>query len=139
MKPSTSIIAAALLITAGCRRGDVAVRAAAERPAARIATALPDRRVFPPDNPWNRDISKDPVDPNSDNLIASIGLEKGLHADFGTVYNGAPSGIPYVVVPGTQPKVPVAFQYADESDPGPYPIPPDAPIEGGPNGTSDRH
>jgi len=66
---------------------------------------------------------------------------KPLHADFGTIYEGRPLGIPYMIVPGTQPRVPVRFSYADESDPGPYPIPPDAPIEGGagaPEGT-DRH
>ena len=97
------------------------------------------RRLFPADNPWNQDVSKLPVDPNSDVLIASIGRDKPLHPDFGTVYNGAPNGIPYVVVPGTQPRVPVRFEYADESDPGPYPVPPDAPIEGGPNGKGDRH
>ena len=55
------------------------------------------------------------------------------------MWEGAPIGIPYVVVPGTQKKVPVTFKYADESDPGPYPIPPDAPIEGGPKGDGDRH
>jgi hypothetical protein len=96
-------------------------------------------QVFPPDNPWNRDISSDPVDPNSDALIASIGLDTGLHPDFGTVWNGAPIGIPYVVVSGNQPRVPVTFDYAGESDPGPYPIPPDAPIEGGANSSGDRH
>ena len=64
---------------------------------------------------------------------------KPLHPDFGPVWEGVPIGIPYVVVPGTQKKVPVAFKYADESDSGPYPIPPDAPIEGGPNGDGDRH
>jgi hypothetical protein len=96
-------------------------------------------QVFPPDNPWNQDVSQEPVDPNSDVLIASIGLDTGLHPDFGTVWNGAPIGIPYVVVSGTQAKVPVTFDYADESDPGPYPIPPDAPIEGGENSTGDRH
>ena len=101
--------------------------------------SLGGRRLFPADNPWNRDISREPVDPNSAALVASIGLEKGLHPDFGTVWNGAPNGIPYIVVPGTQPRVPVKFQYADESDPGPYPIPPDAPIEGGPNAKGDRH
>jgi hypothetical protein len=95
--------------------------------------------VFPADNPWNQDISGEPVDPNSAALIASIGLDTALHPDFGTVWNGAPIGIPYVVVSGTQPKVPVTFEYADESDPGPYPIPPDAPIEGGANSTGDRH
>jgi len=101
--------------------------------------SLGGRRVFTPDNAWNRDISREPVDPNSAQLIASIGLDKTLHPDFGTVYNGAPNGIPYVVVPGDQPRVPVRFEYADESDPGPYPIPPDAPIEGGPSSKGDRH
>jgi hypothetical protein len=93
------------------------------------------RRPFPADNPWNQDISKDPVDPNSDALIAAIGAQKPLHPDFGTMYEGKPMGIPYVVVSGDQPKSPVQFQYADESDPGPYPIPANPPIEGG----SDRH
>src|SRR5205823_14174392 len=57
----------------------------------------------------------------------------------GTVWNGAPNGIPYTAVPATQTRVPVTFDYADESDPGPYPIPPDASIEGGPQSTGDRH
>jgi hypothetical protein len=96
-------------------------------------------QVFPADNPWNQDVLKSKVDPRSDALLQSVGLDKPLHPDFGTVYNNVPNGIPYVVVPGTQPKVPVSFRYADESDPGPYPIPPDAPIEGGPNGEGDRH
>ena len=97
------------------------------------------KRLFPDDNPWNQDVSKEAIDPNSANLIASIGLEKPLHPDFGTVWAGAPSGIQYVVVPGSQPKVPIEFDYADESDPGPYPVPPDAPIEGGPKSKGDRH
>src|SRR5579871_23881 len=97
-------------------------------------------RPFPNDNPWNADISAMPVDPNSKNLIASIGLTTGLHPDFGSgLWNGAPIGIPYVVVPGTQAPIPVSFTWASESDPGPYPIPADAPIEGGPNSTGDRH
>ena len=100
---------------------------------------LTDIRIFPPNDLWNRDVSHDPVDPNSDALIAGIGLDRSLHPDFGTVWNGAPSGIPYIVVRGDQPRVPVRFDYANESDPGPYPIPPNAPIEGGPNGQGDRH
>ena len=86
-------------------------------------------RVFPPDNAWNTDVSRYPVHPNSANYIASIGTGK-LHPDFGDIY-----GIPFTTVPGTQPKVPISFYWDDESDPGPYPIPPDAPVEGG----SDRH
>jgi len=96
--------------------------------------------VFPADNPWNTDISAQPVDPNSTTLISSCGgASRTVHPDFGTVWNGAPNGIPYVLVSGAQPKVPVSFDYADESDPGPYPIPPDAPIEGGATSTGDRH
>ena len=101
--------------------------------------SLQGRRPFPADNPWNTDISSAPVDPNSATLLASIGLNTGLHPDFGTVWAGAPNGIPYVLVSGTQPLVPMTFDYADESDPGPYPIPPDAPIEGGPSAVGDRH
>jgi hypothetical protein len=113
--------------------------AASGSPATGVGATLAGKQLFPADNPWNADISSQPVDPNSDNLIASIGLTAGLHADFGTVWQGAPNGIPYVVVAGTQAPVPVSFDYADESDPGPYPIPPNAPIEGGANGTGDRH
>jgi hypothetical protein len=102
--------------------------------------SLHGKRVFPSDNPWNQDISGIPVDPNSANLIASIGLGTGLHPDFGTTWNGAPNGIPYVVVTGAQGRVPITFtDYGDESDPGPYPVPADAPVEGGPAGTGDRH
>src|SRR5438309_8238858 len=109
------------------------------RPLVVARAMLEDRQLFPPDNPWNLDISQADVDPNSKALIASIGLDKRLHPDFGTVWNGAPNGIPYVVVSGDQPRVPVSFDYADESDPGPYPIPPAAPIEGGASSTGDRH
>jgi hypothetical protein len=70
-----------------------------------------------------------------------MGLDRNLHPDWGTFYQGRPNGFQYVVVAGNQPRVPVRFEYADESDPGPYPIPPDAPIEGGQNAPadSDRH
>jgi len=101
--------------------------------------SLEGRRPFPADNPWNTPVDQDPVDPNSDTLIASIGLTRGLHPDFGANYNGGPFGIPYIVVGGTTPAVSVTFDYADESDPGPYPIPADAPIEGGVASGGDRH
>lgn len=101
--------------------------------------SLNGRRPFPDDNPWNQDVSNIPVDPNSATLIASIGSSTGLHPDFGTVYNGAPNGIPYTVVTGDQPKVPVSFYYDEESDHELYPIPSNPPIEGGTNGTGDRH
>lgn len=104
-----------------------------------VGASLNGRLIFPSDNPWNQDISSAPVDPNSAALIASIGANTGLHPDFGTVWNSAPNGIPYIVVAGNQRKVPVTFTYAEESDPGPYPIPADALIEGGPNANGDRH
>lgn len=97
------------------------------------------RPMFPRDNVWNVAIDTLPVDANSAAYITTIGAAKPMHADFGTVYNGAPNGIPFVVVPGTQPRVAISFDYADESDPGPYPVPRDAPIEGGPSSTGDRH
>lgn len=102
-------------------------------------TNLGDRQIFPANNLWNTDVSGFPVDRNSAKIIASIGEDTGLHPDFGTRYNGAPNGIPYVVVSGSQKKVKVRFLYADESDDGPYPIPDNPPIEGGDNGTGDRH
>lgn len=100
----------------------------------------PDFFVFPRDNPWNTDISDYPVHPNSDNFIASIGRDTGLHPDFGTVWQGVPNGIPYVYVGKNQPVVPIIIAaYPDESDPGPFPIPENAPVEGGPDGDGDRH
>ncbi|MFO1217330.1 MAG: hypothetical protein U1E89_02990 [Burkholderiaceae bacterium] len=103
--------------------------------------ALNGARAFPADNAWNLDISAAPVDPASDALIASIGLGTGLHPDFGAgLYNGEPIGIPYIVVAGTQTPVVIRFTaYGDESDPGPYPVPADAPIEGGAASSGDRH
>jgi hypothetical protein len=96
--------------------------------------SLHGHQLYPPDNPWNKDISGEPVDPNSEALVASIGKDAALHPDVGPNY-----GIPYVVVAGTQAKAPVKFEYPDESDPGPYPVPPNPPIEGGPDAKGDRH
>ena len=95
--------------------------------------------IFPADNPWNQDVSAFPVHPNSNAYIASIGLNGRTHADFGTVWNGAPNGIPVVDVKPDTPRRNVEFLYADESDHQPYPIPDNPPIEGGVNGTGDRH
>ena len=95
--------------------------------------------VLPEDNIWNTLVDGLPVDPNSDSYINTIGETSYVHPDFGTMWQGAPIGIPWISVPGDQAEVPVTFLYADESDPGPYPIPPDAPIEGGPASDGDRH
>lgn len=101
--------------------------------------SLHGKAVFAAASAWNQSIANAPVDPNSAALIASIGASAALHPDFGANWNGGPFGIPYVVVSGSQAKVPVSFDYADESDPGPYPLPANAPIEGGANATGDRH
>jgi len=96
--------------------------------------------VLPADNVWNTPIDTLPVDPRSSNYIRAIGADKGVHPDFGSgLWEGAPIGIPYNVAPGTQPTVEITFDYAAESDPGPYPIPPDAEIEGGASSSGDRH
>jgi hypothetical protein len=96
--------------------------------------------VFPADNVWNTPVDTLPVHANSDAYVATIGADAHVHADFGSgTWDGGPIGIPYIDVPGSQPKVTVTFEYDDESDSGPYPIPPDAPIEGGPDSDGDRH
>ena len=106
---------------------------------AQAAAVIDGCQLYPSDNIWNTSIDSAPTDVNSSTYGATIGASTPLHPDFGTVYNGAPNGIPYVTVPGTQPLVPITFTYAGDSDPGPYPIPPNAPIEGGPNAGGDRH
>ena len=126
-----------LLVGWGCGGGGAGEYGGIPNPGTN--STLNGRRLFPADNPWNKDVSAEPVDPNSAALVASIGLDAPLHPAFGTVWDGAPNGIPYVVVSGSQPRVPVTFTYANESDPGPYPVPPDAPIEGGPTASGDRH
>ena len=96
--------------------------------------------VFPANNPWNQRVDQLPVARRSSAVVRSIGLAEPLHPDFGSgTWNGGPIGIPYTTVSGTQARVPVSFHYSSESDPGPYPIPPNAPIEGGPRSDGDRH
>jgi hypothetical protein len=100
--------------------------------------------IFPADNSWNQDISAAAVDPNSSQILSAYS-SSGVKADFGSgLWDNAPIGIPFVVVCGTQKKVSIVFRansydgnYGDESDPGPYPVPLNAPIEG--NGQGDSH
>jgi len=121
------VIALALLLAGG--RAD-----ALRHPAA------PRCPVFPRSNPWNQRVDGLPVAPNSDAIISSIGTGDTLHADFGSgLWQGRPIGIPITVVGRTQRKVRVAFNYAAESDRGPYPIPGNVKIEGGRQSDGDRH
>jgi len=128
--PKATPIAAALLALLAAL--GAAAASGARRPAGPVIGGCP---VFPASNAWNRDVSHDRVDPRSDAYIHSIDSHGRhfLHADFG---GGGHYGIPYGVVPRTQRRVPIRFTaYGDESDRGPYPIPPTARVEEG----SDRH
>ncbi|HWV85025.1 MAG TPA: hypothetical protein VNZ62_06220 [Capillimicrobium sp.] len=98
--------------------------------AAHPLTDAPRCPIFPADNPWNQRVDRLPVASDSDRIVAAIGADEPLHPDFGTRY-----GIPFTTVGADQARVPVRFEYTGESDPGPYPIPPDVPLEEG----SDRH
>jgi hypothetical protein len=96
--------------------------------------------VLPADNIWNTPVDTLPVLANSATMVNTIGASRGFHADFGAgMWDGGPIGIPFITVPGTQTKYPASFLYDDESDPGPYAVPLNAPIEGGANATGDRH
>lgn len=125
-------------------RSDPSEKQAPSRPASAVPvlkTHLGSVEIFTANNDWNRDISDLPVHRMSSTWLRAIGNSDHLHPDFGTVWRGSPIGIPFVVVDSDQPKVSVNFEYDDESDPGPYPIPKGVPIEGGPDAPyeSDRH
>jgi hypothetical protein len=97
-------------------------------------------QLFPTNNIWNVPVDTLPLDSSSAAYVKTIGAGVFAHADFGSgLWDGGPIGIPFVVVSNSQPLVNVTFDYSDESDPGPYPIPSDAPIEGGPQSSGDRH
>ena len=96
--------------------------------------------VFPRSSHWNQRVDKLPLHPRSGAVIGAVGRSRSAHADFGSgLYEGRPIGIPFKVVGGGQRRVPVSFQYASESDRGPYPLPSNVPIEGGPGADGDRH
>ncbi|MEO5894134.1 MAG: hypothetical protein ABIS06_00355 [Vicinamibacterales bacterium] len=96
--------------------------------------------VLPANNIWNTPVDTLPVLSNSPSMVNTIGAARGLHADFGSgLWDGGPIGIPVITIPGSQTKYSATFDYADESDPGPYAVPLNAPIEGGSSATGDRH
>jgi hypothetical protein len=156
MKNSLSIIPVLLLALAGCSKNESGVSSPpGSKPDTSASTVTGNTctvklsdvdtvQLFPADNSWNQDISASPVDPDNSQIIALLGAAH-LKADFGSgLWDGAPIGIPYDVVCGSQAKAKVTFRanaydgnYGDESDLGPYPIPLNAPIEG--NGQGDSH
>jgi hypothetical protein len=133
MRRRTAILAAAALAAAAV----VAVTALGAGPSRpRVGGCT----VFPANNPWNQRVDSLPVAANSAAIVNAIGADQGMHADFGSgLYNGGPIGIPYTTVGRGQHRVHVAFDFRDESDKGTYPIPKNAPIEGGRGSSGDRH
>lgn len=122
LRPSIAIVLAALV---------VAVPACGGSPSSALECP-----VFPRSNPWNQSVDRLPLHPRSDSIVASVGLDDPLYANFGAgSFEGAPIGMPYTTVSKSQSRVQMTFERPDESDPGPYPIPDDAPIEAG----DDRH
>ena len=117
----------------------VALMAMAE-PLGAASPAIEGCSIFPVDSIWNARVDGLPVAANSAAYVSTIGTTRTMHPDFGAgMWDGGPIGIPFVTVPGNQPRVSVTFDYDDESDPGPYPVPVNPPIEGGPDSDGDRH
>src|SRR5690349_11759254 len=121
---------AVMLSIASCRAADGGApltdepAPAAGVPELGVGADMHGYRPFPDDNPWNKSIDTEPIDPSSAVLISAIGADRTLHPDFGADWDGGPFGIPYMVVSGTQARVPTSFYYSDESDKGSYPLPP---------------
>jgi hypothetical protein len=102
--------------------------------------AAPKCPIFPASNAWNQRVDGLPAAADSDAIVRSIGVDNHMHADFGSgLWDGGPIGIPITVVGNKTPRSRVSFEYASESDKGPYPIPRGVKIEGGANADGDRH
>ena len=128
------------VLTAAALAAAATLLAVAIPASSRPVKGAPECRIFPAGNHWNLRVDKLPVLANSDAMVRGIGAGDTLHPDFGSgTYEGRPIGIPFTTVSKKQKRVKVSFEYADESDPRPYPIPPNAPIEGGSSSDGDRH
>jgi hypothetical protein len=130
-----AVIAAAATVAAGSDSPSAGPGAAGSVSRPRVAGCP----GHPGDNPWNQRVDRLPVAPDSEQILARIGLDAVVHPDFGTVYDGAPNGIPVTVVSNRVRRAPVSFQYASESDGHYYPLPHRVAIEGGPRSRGDRH
>jgi hypothetical protein len=147
------VMAAAPLTAAAVCGAAISPASAASTAPARLASAVhsapaagttvpgaPNCPMFPANNIWNTDISKLPADSHSVAWLRSMNSARTfLHPDFGRNPGGFPYGIPYNIVTSAHPLVPITFQYASQSDKGPYPFGPDTLIEGGKNAGGDRH
>ncbi len=153
--PSRPAAPLAHFVDAGASPTDPGVASASSSPSASPsprASASPSRAPLPAgpglrgcpnlpaNNVWHADVTRLPVHANSAAYVASMGAGANLKADFGAgIWDGSPIGIPITYVAPGQAKVPVSFDYAEDSDRGPYPIPRDALVEGGRNSSGDRH
>jgi hypothetical protein len=140
MKLSTIISILFLLVGLACLTNTSASDFNFQQPEEGLSSTIAGCPILPVDNVWNTRIDNLPIDTRSEAYINSIGANTGLHPDFGAgEWNGEPIGIPYNLVDSDIPKVEVSFEYASESDPGPYPIPMNPKIEGGADSQGDRH
>jgi hypothetical protein len=118
----------------------VAVSLTASPGQGRPLPGAPKCSIFPRTSHWNQRVDKLPLVRNAAAMVSAVGRDARAHADFGSgLYQGRPIGIPYRVVKKSQKRVAVSFQYAGESDRGRYPIPRNAPVEGGRGSDGDRH
>lgn len=136
---SVTLLSAALVQTSiftGTFVSTTSVASPTQLPALGDLASLHGKRIFQANNPWNQRVDTAPIDSASASVISRFS-NAAIHPDFGAEWRGSSFGFPYTVVPGNQAKVPITFTaYRDESDPGPYPIPLNALVEGG---GSDRH
>jgi hypothetical protein len=144
LRPLAAFACLALLVASGPVVQPAAAAPGVPRAAAPTGPAVPGApkcQMFPADNVWNTDISKLPVNKNSATWMANMAsATTNLHPDFGPNEGGYPYGIPWTVInPKTQAFIHLRFEYADESDKGPYPFGPTTPIEGGLKASGDRH
>lgn len=141
LRPRRSLSIWLILLLIGA--ASFATNVIADSPDGTIPPTIGNCSIFPADNIWNTPVDTLPMDPNSAAYINTIGADAIVHADFGSgLWEGGPIGIPLIEVASSQPKVTIRFNpdgYADESDPGPYPVPTAAPIEGGADSDGDRH
>jgi hypothetical protein len=141
---ATAAVPAAAAVPAGTGDAGAAADGAAVRtaviPASTTVPGAPDCPMFPAGNVWNTNISRLPVDPHSAGWLRSMDAAGTyLHPDFGPNAGGYPYGMPFTIVTNSTPLVRIRFQYASESNAGPYPFGPGTPIEGGRNASGDRH
>jgi hypothetical protein len=136
-RPATTTTTRPATTTTTARPATTTTTTAPPKPAPAGLAGCP---LFPADNVWHAPVDRLPVDARSAAYVASGGAGAALKADFGSgTWDGGPIGIPVTALGAGQAKVPVSFDYADESDPGPYPIPRNAAVEGGPAADGDRH